>query len=203
MNKQQFKVGDRVMVTHAIGIGHHNGQTGTIIPDKPYIIVRELGRCVRLDEKNENGRDWIWCLLEEIEPIETKKYPVIVITTDGKTTTATMHKGKKVIKTASATCSDKDTFDFAEGARVAFERLQGRDPFPKKEEEEKRPERPEKLVCVSKPRIGAFKVGKVYKPTLVTGSRFYVGPFSGNRIGSNYIVPFSVGDAVFIPLVED
>lgn len=49
----------------------------------------------------------------------------IVITTDGKTTTAKMYDGKKFIKSAKAVCSPDDEFDFNLGATIALERLTG------------------------------------------------------------------------------
>lgn len=50
----------------------------------------------------------------------TKK---IVITTDGKTTTAKMYDGKSCIKVSEARCCPSDTFDFQTGAEIAFNRL--------------------------------------------------------------------------------
>lgn len=206
MIKQQFKVGDRVMVTRDVLGIRCAGKTGTIIEDFPFTVCRENGRYVRFDtpaESCEGPRDWVWTFNDEIKLLhEKKKYPVIVITTDGKTTTATMREGKKVIKTATAKCSDKDTFDFAEGARIAFERLQGRDPFPKKEEE-KRPERPKKLVCVKAWGFN-LKAGKVYSAYWI-GDRFVLDlGFSGEIRDGKYRVGFgSIGEALFIPFVED
>lgn len=49
----------------------------------------------------------------------------IVITHDGKTTTAKLFENKKCIKTAKAKCSPSDEFDFNVGASIAFERLTG------------------------------------------------------------------------------
>lgn len=60
----------------------------------------------------------------ELAPVNTQK---IVITSDGKETLARLYDGKKVIKTATAKCSPKDTFDFAEGARIAYDRLMGKE----------------------------------------------------------------------------
>lgn len=57
---------------------------------------------------------------EELEPACENK---IVITTDGKTTLARLYDGSKVIKSAEAKCSPEDTFDFAVGAKLAYERL--------------------------------------------------------------------------------
>lgn len=49
----------------------------------------------------------------------------IVITTDGKTTTAKLYDGKKFIKSAEAKCSPDDEFDFGIGSALALERLVG------------------------------------------------------------------------------
>ena len=206
MSKQQFKVGDRVLVTRDVLDIRCAGKTGTIIEDFPFTVGRENGRYVRFDtpaESCEGPRDWVWTYNDEIKLLhEKKKYPVIVITTDGKTTTATMRKGKKVLNTATATCSDKDTFDFAEGARIAFERLQGRDPFP----EEKKPERLEKLVRVNnKIGVAGLAEGKIYRIFWENDHSFnLLGTcYSGNFVDGKYFAPFSRGDVEFIPLVED
>lgn len=47
----------------------------------------------------------------------------VVITTDGKTTTAKLYDGKKFIKEATAKCSPEDEFDFKIGAELAFRRV--------------------------------------------------------------------------------
>lgn len=49
----------------------------------------------------------------------------IVITTDGKTTTAVLYDGKKRIKDAKAVCAPTDKFDFNYGASLALDRLTG------------------------------------------------------------------------------
>lgn len=159
MSKQQFKVGDRVRILSNFLALPTKGATGTIIPDKPNTICAASGRYIKLDNPAA-GTSVVWVRLYDLELIEPNKPPVIVITSDGKTTTATLRKGKKVIKTATATCSEKDTFDFSEGARVAFERLHGRDPFPR----EKKPEYYNgKIVCISSVPPRLFTVGRVYK----------------------------------------
>lgn len=49
--------------------------------------------------------------------------PKIIITTDGKTTTAKMYKGDKVVNSTEAHCSSEDKFDFLTGAELAMKRL--------------------------------------------------------------------------------
>lgn len=152
-----FKVGDKVKVVKAAFSPEFNGNTGTIDA---------------IDEKDERARYrvitdrgfLVWCV--SVEPVKEKR-PVIVITTDGKTTTATIRKGKTVLKTASARCGKNDNFVFAEGARIAFERLMGREPFP-----EEKPELtariveckawPKKVLCI-RSSVTWFKPGLVYK----------------------------------------
>lgn len=89
--------------------------------------------------------------------------PVIVITSDGVTTTATRRIGKAIAVTATAQCGPDDSFDFDEGARIAFERLCGRDPFPEKPE---RPTIPKayngRMICAESP-YPWWTVGKIYE----------------------------------------
>lgn len=59
----------------------------------------------------------------EKEKIKMRKDQKIIITTDGKTTTARMFDGKELIKSAEAKCHPDDEFDFETGAKVAFDRL--------------------------------------------------------------------------------
>lgn len=147
---KEIKVGDRVRIVEAYP-NIHNNELAEVV-DPSYGI---FGVLVRV--KLQSGDLWT-CV--EVEPIKVK-HPVIVITTDGKTTTATMREGKKVLKTASAKCSPGDTFSFAEGARIAFERLQGREPFP----EEKKPEFYDgRVVCV-KSGNDRWTIGKIYPVT--------------------------------------
>lgn len=99
-------------------------------------------------------------------PQETAKrapQPVIVITSDGVTTTATRRIGKAIDVTATAQCSPDDSFDFDEGARIAFERLQGRDPFPEAPERTEKPETYNgRMLCVESP-YPWWTVGKIYE----------------------------------------
>lgn len=73
----------------------------------------------------------------------------IVITTDGKETLARLYDGNKVIKTATARCAPDDTFDFATGAKLAFERLMG-------EQKEATPENAEWRVVHRAAKVGDY-----------------------------------------------
>lgn len=75
---------------------------------------------------------------ENLIPVELDWEKKIIITTDGKTTTARLYEGdKSLIKTAEAKCSPSDTFNFETGAKLAFERL-----FAEEKAEEKAIEAP-------------------------------------------------------------
>lgn len=123
----KFKVGDRVRVirqfaynTYIIGkigtirIIANNGEIG--IEFDEYIHGHDLhvlGKC-------KYGYGW-YCPDDILEPVHDNSK--IVITTDGKTTTAKMYDGKKFIKSAKAVCSPDDEFNFERGAGIAISRL--------------------------------------------------------------------------------
>lgn len=131
---ERFKIGDRVKAVKPWD-GNYSivGKIGTIVAISN-IFSADLG--VEFDDKigfgahtcygkGKDGHCW-WCpdLILERAPVNDK----IVITTDGKTTTATKYDGKTVVKTAVAKCSPDDKFDFLTGAKIAFDRLIGREP---------------------------------------------------------------------------
>lgn len=114
--KAKFKVGDKVIAKrntpYSITTDGWKGVV-TIVHDDGYIRV--LGDC------SGDGFE------VDVEPkyfdLDTECNQKIVITTDGKTTTARLFDGKNVIKTAEAKCSPDDEFDFNTGASIAFSRL--------------------------------------------------------------------------------
>lgn len=55
----------------------------------------------------------------------------IVITTDGKTTTARLFDGKRLIRSAESKCHPDDAFDFEVGAKLAVDRIFEKQPKPK------------------------------------------------------------------------
>lgn len=84
----------------------------------------------------------------------------IIITTDGTVILARHYEGNKVIKTATAKCSPKNTFNFEKGAKLAFDRLIGEKPAAE--------EKPEyyngKVVCIrNNTNENDFTVGKLYE----------------------------------------
>lgn len=123
------------------------------------------GRTLIVDVPHPPRYDLIGAVKVTPTPRQTAKrapQPVIVITSDGVTTTATRRIGKTIQATATAKCNPGDTFDFDEGARIAFERLCGRDPFPEKPERTEKPETYNgRMLCVESP-FAWWTVGKIY-----------------------------------------
>ena len=127
----------------------------------PLSVLRDLDHLRELDQMFSRGRT-----TESAAHRQTAKrapQPVIVITSDGVTTTATRRIGKTIQATATAKCNPGDRFDFEEGARIAFERLCGRDPFPEKPESTATPEAYNgRMICVES-SCPWWIVGKIYE----------------------------------------
>lgn len=143
----------------------------TLIVDVPHplSVLRELDQMFSRAQTTESAAhrrpkppryDLIGGVKITPTPQETKKraqQPVIVITSDGVTTTATRRIGKTIQATATAKCNPGDRFDFDEGARIAFERLCGRDPFPEKPKAYNG-----RMICAESP-YPWWTVGKIYE----------------------------------------
>lgn len=115
-----------------------------------------------------------WC--RTVDEIETQK---IVITSDGKTTTARLYDGKTVLRSAEAKCSPKDTYSFEAGALIAFERLISKKP-------EGMPNR--KIKVGDKVRILDGSHIKDYSGGWAEGMKKYVGRiYTVERINGNAI----------------
>ena len=136
----KFKVGDKVRILDGSEIKNY---TGTWCAEGMEKFVGEV-HTVRSVYPEEHGRvsyylEGLFFKWDErgLELVEQKRkfketlHQKIVITTDGKRTTAVLYDGKKRINEVSAVCNDDDTFDFMTGAKIACERLT----------EEKKPER--------------------------------------------------------------
>lgn len=114
--EQKFKVGDKVRAKK----------------DAPYEITKDgwVGKVISvydnsirvLGEVACGKRNDFYVNPDYFELIPDQK---IVITTDGKTTTAALYEGKRRIKDAKAVCASSDTFDFNYGATLALDRLTG------------------------------------------------------------------------------
>lgn len=152
----KFKVGDKVKVvrTKFIFKNDYIGRTFTIDRINPNGSSMFKENHYGMAEKN-----CIYVFLgSELELVVDEK---IVITHDGKTTTATLYRDGEKVK-ATAKCAPDDNFDFMVGAKLAMERLVDKTSKPE-------PPKPKyyngKVVCVSKDGAfdNGFTVGKVYK----------------------------------------
>jgi hypothetical protein len=124
MSNCKFKIGDHVVVEKSnideCG-SRYAGKTGRVVAY--WKTSEHFDYFVKFDENDTT----LWCDIKCLVPSDEK----IVITHDGKTTTATLYEDGKKVKTATAKCCPEDTFDFMVGAKLACERLS-----PKTEETE-------------------------------------------------------------------
>lgn len=135
----------------------------TLVVDVPHplSVLRDLDHLRELDQMFSRAQTA--ASAAHRQTAKRAPQPVIVITSDGVTTTATRRIGKTIQATATAKCNPGDTFDFDEGARIAFERLCGRDPFPEKLESTATPETYNgRMICVESP-YPWWTVGKIYE----------------------------------------
>lgn len=160
----KFKVGDKVKFIEEHGTyQERKGMRGTVVACSGKLIGIEFDDFINghsCDGKGKMGY-CVWRYETSVEPIPDNK---IVITADGKTTLARLYDGKEVIKTATAKCAPSDTFDFATGANLAYDRLMRPEASDKPKED--KPE-PVKLYCVDGWGTCLTK-GKVYEATAGT-----------------------------------
>lgn len=123
----KFKVGDKVRILDGSKINNYFGNWADGMK-KHVGEICTIQNVYKSDEltgyyMKEIGYMWDERGLERIE--DKPKNQKIVITHDGKMTTAKFYDGKKVVKTATARCCSSDEFDFNIGAAIALERLTG------------------------------------------------------------------------------
>lgn len=131
----KYKVGDKVRVRDDLERGKWysmNNRTFSDYVNSKMITFKGKEVTILADNcfgmyliKEDNG-EWHWT--DEMFSGLATSLPKVVITTDGKTTTAKMYEGKKVLKTAKSQYSPQDTFDFAVGAKLALERVTEKEP---------------------------------------------------------------------------
>lgn len=123
----KYKVGDKVRIvsewnekTMEAAFGSMDKWLGKVMTIRE--VWTDYGRAVyKMEEdKNDVTNGWVWNEACIAGLANEKK---IVITTDGKTTTAKMYDGKSCIKVSEARCCPSDTFDFQTGAEIAFDRI--------------------------------------------------------------------------------
>lgn len=125
----KFKVGDRVVVRSDLKVDERYPQQGErvarclVTSDMAKLAgkVVTIGESVYPDRYRVCGsaRSWTDGMFEGLATNMKK----IVVTTDGKTTTAKLFSGKDLAKSATAECSPSDEFVFETGAALALDRL--------------------------------------------------------------------------------
>jgi hypothetical protein len=128
----KYKVGDKVRIVSEWGKGCRQNSDGKMDKwlGKTMTIRKITAYDYYLMEEDKTERDGIgWCWFDACIAGLANKFndntKKIVITTDGKTTTAKMYDGKSCIKVSEARCCPSDAFDFQTGAKIAFNRLFG------------------------------------------------------------------------------
>lgn len=131
----KYKVGDKVRVRADLKTGVRYYTADKKVHNYVVNAMKGLeGRVVTISGKTPSGQYHVkecpygifgeYCWTDEMfEPVAEACDKKIVITADGMKTIARLYDGNKIVKTATAKCSPDDTFDFAEGARIAFVRL--------------------------------------------------------------------------------
>lgn len=108
-------------------------------------------------------------------------YPTITITTDGKTTTATMSKGGKVLKKADVSLYYKDKFSLATGAEEALKKLFGKQ---ERVKEVKRPAKAGDYIKLIREPYSFNKVGDILR---VDGIAYGGSPFVLKKNHPRYV----------------
>ena len=131
----KYKVGDKVRVRDDIEVYREykmedSKELAWITPE----MLKFKGEILTITEINQYGKysvkedNELWSWTDEMFSGMATSLPKVVITTDGKTTTAKMYEGTKLLKTAKSKCSPEDTFDFAIGAKLTLERVIEKEP---------------------------------------------------------------------------
>lgn len=187
----KFKIGDKVRITGCRddATDHLDGKVGEVVN----VYVTDIDVKVK-------GDPYPWCIWNHnAELVNRVHKDKIVISHDGKTTTAALCHEDGTKKTATANCAPEDKFDFFAGAELALKRLIG-----KEDVGMKKPEIPKyyngKVVCVKSEFTRDFTIGKVYE--------FVDGAVKDNR-GASRFVGHRITDLneikgawEFIPFVE-
>lgn len=114
----KFKVGDKVVAKHGTPYVYTtNGWMGKVTG------ISVSGLLTVKDEGNPSANYTYSCLNPECFDLVEEKADKIVITHDGKTTTATLYRADGSKEQATAKCAPEDDFNFRVGAEIAMGRL--------------------------------------------------------------------------------
>lgn len=131
----KFKVGDKVRVINnpEKGKKYYNENSG-VWDDFVNEMIEKRGSVLTIEGISENGKyrvretyhNWTDEMFVDLAA-EQHHREFFVIHRDGNTMTAEHRVNREVIKSAKATCNPSDTFDLYTGAKLAFDRLIGRE----------------------------------------------------------------------------
>lgn len=113
----KFKVGDKIRVISNEHRPRHHFKAGTVAT----VLKVDSNSVLCEEDSSSKLEQWVNFLDAELAPLPQKQK--IVVTTDGKTTTARLFAGKELVKSATAKCAPADKFDFKIGAGIAVSRL--------------------------------------------------------------------------------
>lgn len=132
-------------------------------PDKNGRLTDELGRVGDASlagtfEEWYKHCNWIDY---DFEQVTNARHEIHITCTDGKTTHAVKKVDGKIVARSKAVCCPSDTFDFAIGANLAYDRLMRPETLEKVQPEQPKQE-PVKLYCV-KDWDTSFTAGRIYE----------------------------------------
>ena len=122
----ELKIGDKVRCIRSDKYRKLDGKIGTVVEAAGFIIGVDFDEDIdghTLGGNARMGHGWYLpsYFLEYIGRVNA--HTKVVITIEGKTTTAKMMKGRVCVAEAKAKCSPYDTFDPLVGAQIALQRL--------------------------------------------------------------------------------
>lgn len=135
----KYKIGDKVRIVgyrtfHMNNFGKMDKWLGKVMTIRG--IYRGLDGYRMVEDYGENvGHGWLWdeSMIAGLANPDRSSL-IVEIQFDGNTTRATLKRDGREVKSAEARCSQEDTFDRGEGAKVAVNRLFAKKQKPKKEE---------------------------------------------------------------------
>lgn len=197
----KYKVGDKVRVRKDLKADKWYGDDRVVDAMMPMRGIEVTISQIYNGKYRIKESAW-WWTDEMFEPKCDRK---ILITSDGTETLARLYDGKKVVKTSKAKCLPEDVFDFATGAKLAFERLIGEDKPKVKPEVKPVVENPKEILlyCVKDDKPGIWMTkGKLYK--MVEGQIKYDSLISIFKYSSwdSYKQANPIMSACLVPLVK-
>lgn len=139
---EKYKVGDKVRIVSERTADHWNpqmdkwlGRVMTIRSDEVDCITRKHFGYRMEEDQSDRISGWYWWddMIAGLANPDRSSL-IVEIQFDGNTTRATLKRDGREVKSAEARCSQEDTFDRGEGAKVAVNRLFAKKQKPKKEE---------------------------------------------------------------------